>query len=78
MSETQRRSQGEKILAYMMEHGSIDPMRAINDLRVLRLGARIFDLKAAGIPIVTEIKYKTAEDGTHTHWAEYRLGETAS
>lgn len=78
MSNDKRRSQSQKILAYMTEHGSIDPMRAVHELHIMRLGARIFDLKAAGVPIVTEIKYETAGDGTRTHWAEYRLGETAS
>ena len=61
----------------MEAHGSIDPWRAMSDLRIMRLGARIFDLKAQGIPIVTEIKTNTTANGEHTKWAEYRLGENA-
>lgn len=78
MSDARKRSQNEKILAYMMEHGSIDPMRAMNDLRIMRLGARIWDLKAAGIPIIREIKTNATADGGRTRWAEYRLGENVS
>lgn len=40
--------QTEQVLEYLKQHGSIDPLRAFNDLGILRLGARIYDLKAAG------------------------------
>jgi hypothetical protein len=70
-------SQTQKVLEYIKANGSIDPWRAMSDLRIMRLGARIFDLKAQGIPIVTEIKTNTTANGEHTKWAEYRLGENA-
>lgn len=65
--------QAQMVLDYMQEHGSIDQWRAMNDLRILRLGARIYDLKASGVPIMTVRKSKKNEDGTYTSWAEYSL-----
>lgn len=69
-----KKTQTEKVLEYIKQHGSIDPMRAYTELHIMRLGARIWDLKAAGIPIVTDIKVRTTESGERYHWAEYRLG----
>lgn len=63
-------SQTQKVLEYIKTHGSIDPWRAMTELRIMRLGARIFDLKAQGIAIKTVIHY--SEDKS-THWAEYSL-----
>lgn len=74
MSKTK---QTQQVLEYIKANGSIDPMRAFTDLNIMRLGARIWDLKASGVPIVTEIKSKTNANGERKHWAEYRLGETA-
>lgn len=65
-------TQTEQVLEYMEKYGSIDPYRAFSCLRILRLGARIWDLKKAGFHIETEIKTKNT-DGTTKRWAEYRL-----
>ena len=70
-------TQNQKVLEYMKQHGSIDQWRAMNELRIMRLGARIWDLKAAGIPIVTVMRRKVNEDGSSTRWAEYSLGDAA-
>lgn len=63
--------QTDQVLDYLHKHGSIDPLRAFNELGILRLGARIWDIKAAGIPITGEIK---TNPETGKHWKEYRLG----
>lgn len=63
-------SQMQKALEYIKTHGSIDGWRAMNELRIMRLAARIADLKAAGVNIKTTIRY--SEDKS-THWAEYSL-----
>lgn len=67
----------DKVLNYIERNGSIDQWRAFEELRVMRLAAVVFELKAAGIPIATEIKYNYDRDGkVKTRWAEYRLGYT--
>jgi len=66
-------NQSEQVLEYIKRNGAIDPWTAMRDLRILRLGARIFDLRAAGHPIVTEIKTATDGYGHTVRWAEYRM-----
>ena len=50
-------------------------MDAIRDYGIMRLGARIWDLKHLGYPIRTEIKTGKNRYGEDTHWAVYRLEE---
>ena len=64
-------NQMDAVFDYMKEHGSIDPLRALNDLGIMRLGARIFDLKAAGVQITGELRINR---DTGKRWKEYRLG----
>ena len=51
--------QKQQVLDYIKANGSIDGWTA-----------RIWDLKADGVPIKKTIRY--SEDGS-THWAEYSL-----
>lgn len=44
-------TQCQKILKYMDDFGSITPLEAMNDLGVMRLAARISDIKKMGIEI---------------------------
>lgn len=41
-------TQAQRILDYMQTHGSITQFEAMQDLGVMRLGARIFELKRLG------------------------------
>jgi hypothetical protein len=66
-------TQTEKILDYMERHGSITPLEAMNELGIMRLGARIFDLKESGIEIITETVTGKNRDGETTRFARYRL-----
>ena len=66
-------TQEEKILDYMERHGSITPLEAMNELGVMRLGARIYDLKESGIKIITETVKGKNRDGEPTRYARYRL-----
>lgn len=66
-------TQQERILDYMHAHGTITPRQALEDLGIMRLGARIWDLKHAGHLIMTE--RETAENrwGEAVTYARYRL-----
>lgn len=66
-------SQTQKVLDYIKTNGSIDGWRAMNELRIMRLAARIADLKAMGIPIAKTMKTRRNEDGSFTTWAEYTI-----
>lgn len=63
-------NQTDAVFDYMQAHGSIDPVRAVKDLGIYRLGARIWDLKRMGVNIESEMKMNQA---TGKHWKEYRL-----
>lgn len=66
-------TQAERVLEYIKTYGSIDGWRAMNELHIMRLAARIADLKAAGYPITKQMRSRKNEDGTVTCWAEYSL-----
>ena len=66
-------SQTERVLEYIKTYGSIDGWRAMNELHIMRLAARIADLKAAGYPITKQMRSRKNEDGTVTCWAECSL-----
>ena len=50
-----KKTQSERVLAYMKEFGSITQFEAFQDLGCSRLAARISDLKEQGIPIKSEM-----------------------
>lgn len=65
-----KKIQKQQVLEYIKANGSIDQWRAMTDLRIMRLGARIWDLKADGVPIKTEMR--TSTDGV-SRYAVYSL-----
>lgn len=68
-------TQCERILKYMHDFGSINPLEAMADLGVMRLGARIYDLKKNGHPITRKMVKKKNRYGEPVSFAEYRLEE---
>ena len=68
-------TQCERVLKYMHDFGSINPAQAMDDLGVMRLGARIWDLKKAGHPITRKMVKKKNRYGESVSFAEYRLEE---
>ena len=46
-------SQNKKLLIYLKNNGSIDPMQSLNELGIYRLAARIYDLRSKGNIIKT-------------------------
>ena len=65
--------QEDRILKYMQDFGTITPLQALEDLGVMRLGARIYDLKKAGHPISRRMVTKKNRYGEAVSFAEYRL-----
>jgi len=69
-----RKTNNERIIEYMREHGSITARAAVYDLGILRLAARIHEIKR-DTPIRKRTEYKTRPDGTTVHWTVYSLGD---
>ena len=65
-------TQTKQIYDYMMKHGSITQADAIR-LGIYRLASRIWDLKAAGVHIITSSEEVHKADGTKTRVARYAL-----
>lgn len=61
----------EKLLDWFTRRSTITPMEAWADLGIYRLGARIFELRADGHSIHTELMTVTGRDGTTSHPARY-------
>ena len=68
-------TQNEKILRHLRDVGEISPLDAFADYGIMRLGARIHDLKRQGYPITSQIVTGKNRYGEPTHWASYRLEE---
>ena len=72
-------TQCERILRHLKDYGSITSMEAMNEYGIMRLAARINDLRAQGIDIASEVKTGKNRYGEDTHFSVYRLkkeGET--
>ena len=67
-------AQSKQILEYMRSNGSITPMDALNLFGCMRLGARIYDLKAAGHKIISIMTVSDSE-GRKKRYARYVLNE---
>ena len=68
-------TQCERVLQYMQDFGSINPMQALSDLSVMRLASRVSDLRQAGYQIDRQIVTAKNRYGEPVHFAEYRLVE---
>ena len=68
-------TQQEKIKRHLETFGSITPMDAMMDYGIMRLGARIWDLKHGGMKIHTEIIKGQNRFGEATHFARYSIKE---
>lgn len=66
-------SQNGRIIDYLTRHGSITQLDAMKDLGIMRLGARVFDLKERGYNIVTVMVEDLNRFGEPTRYARYYL-----
>lgn len=66
-------NQRERVLQYMQDFGTITPLDALSDLGVMRLGARIWDLRNAGHQISRRMVSAKNRYGEVVTYAEYRL-----
>ena len=66
-------SQTEMILNHLRECGSISPKEAMDDYGIMRLGARIWDLKHMGYTILRVPETRPNRFGKPTTYARYVL-----
>ena len=68
-------TQKERVLQYMQDFGSVNPLQAMKDLGVMRLAARISDLKEEGHKITRKTVTAKNRYGNSVSFAEYSLME---
>lgn len=69
-------TQCNRILDYMLTHGGITQFDAMRDLGVMRLGARIFELKGRGCKIIDEMIEVKDRYGNKCHVKKYYFADT--
>lgn len=68
-------TQCDRILRHLRDHGSITSLEAISEYSILRLAARIKDLKRRGYNITSETVRGVNRYGEPTRYSVYRLIE---
>lgn len=68
-------SQTEKVLTYMRDYGSITPLDALEQFGCMRLAARIADIRANGVNVISTIEQSKNRYGDTVRFARYRLEE---
>lgn len=71
-------TQCERVLKYLEDFGTINPLQAMADLGVMRLAARVADLKKDGYQISRRMVAGRNRYGDPVSFAEYRLEENSA
>lgn len=69
-------TQTQRILKHLETVGSITPREALDLFGCMRLGARIWDLKRAGYPIMKTMECSRNKNGERVSYARYTLKES--
>lgn len=70
-------TQNDRIEMALRNGEALTPLDALRRFGCLRLGARIFELRANGVPIEKRIVAVDTANGDGAHVAEYRLARGA-
>ena len=68
-------TQCEMVLNHLLSEGSITPKDAEKRYGIMRLGARIYDLRNSGHTITTKFETKKNRFGVLTTYARYYYGK---
>lgn len=66
-------TQNEAVLRHLLDNGNITSLEAMNKYGIMRLGARVYDLKKQGYPIKTYLRVGKSRNGESMVYAEYRM-----
>jgi len=65
--------QTERVLRHMQQVGPITAMDAVREYGIMRLAARIYDLRRQGYQIVSDDDSGANREGKSANWTSYRL-----
>lgn len=66
-------TQNEAVLRHLLDNGGITSLEAMERYGIMRLGARIYDLKKQGYLIKTYLRVGKSRNGESMVFAEYRM-----
>lgn len=66
-------TQEQRLLQYLKDHGSINPLQALQELGIFRLAARVNDLRNSGVAITSRSTKVTNRFGEECRVATYYL-----
>lgn len=64
-------TQKERIIKYIADFGSITQLEAMKDLGIMRLSARIWDIRHDGLKIKAEVETSKNRYGEPIHYNRY-------
>jgi hypothetical protein len=73
MELTEKMTQGEEILEYLISNGSITRLQAACELHIFELSSRIGELKKKGYTISSKRVNSINKNGRKTHYNIYKL-----
>lgn len=68
-------TQGERIVKYMQDFGSITPMEAFSELGITKLATRVSELRREGVKIHKEPVDRKNRYGELVRYMQYSLDE---
>ena len=66
-------TQTGRILRHLSDYGSITPVEAFEQYGIMRLGARIWDIKQLGYNVIATTEKAVNRYGEPVHYARYTL-----
>lgn len=66
-------TQGERIVKYIADFGSISPMEAFMDLGITKLATRVSELRAEGVEIFDTWEEKANRYGDKARYKRYTM-----
>lgn len=73
-----RTTQGERVIDYIKQYGSITPLDAFRDLGITKLATRVSELKREGYIFNQTYEGTKNRYGEPVHYMRYSLGEEVS
>lgn len=72
-AHTGKQAQVDRLRGYLLSGRSITPLDAWRELGIYRLSARVFELRAAGEPVVGEFVKRTNQFGEPCRVMQYAM-----
>ena len=73
MGKERRITQREKVLMFLRDEGSITPLDALREFGIMRLAARIWELRKLGFSIEKNMESSRGRYGDEVRYARYKL-----